>query len=201
MVRRGLRRINGERRMWVIRWIGARYIPAKGLGWATIFQRKSSVLEVEPRETRCTKRTSGLTDATVGRCHVRRPDRRVRPLISCRLRPGGNDGKAVMVMPPLAFNPDAEKGPAGPAIVRPAPQRGPLFGRPIRRDHSRCGRGDRWLITSVPRHARTRAFLGPCVIINFGDESAGVESDDPDYYHRIAFRAITSLKLILCVKS
>jgi RNA polymerase sigma factor (sigma-70 family) len=30
MVRRGLRRIDGERRIWVIRWIGARYIPAKG---------------------------------------------------------------------------------------------------------------------------------------------------------------------------
>ena len=30
MVRQGLRRIDGERRMWVIRWIGARYIPAKG---------------------------------------------------------------------------------------------------------------------------------------------------------------------------
>ncbi len=30
MVRRGLRRIDGERRIWVIRWIGARYIAAKG---------------------------------------------------------------------------------------------------------------------------------------------------------------------------
>jgi hypothetical protein len=30
MVRRGLRRIDGERRIWVIRWIGARYVPAKG---------------------------------------------------------------------------------------------------------------------------------------------------------------------------
>ncbi len=29
-VRRGLRRIDGERRMWVIRWIGVRYIPEKG---------------------------------------------------------------------------------------------------------------------------------------------------------------------------
>ncbi len=30
MVRRGLRRIDGERRIWVIRWIGVRYIPPKG---------------------------------------------------------------------------------------------------------------------------------------------------------------------------